>query len=311
MAAVARVRVIDSHTEGEPTRVIALGEIELGPGPIASRVARMKQVFDQVFRPLVLEPRAGPAFVGVWFGTPSEPGCLHDVIFFNSAGPLGMCGHGTMGFMVTLRHMNMESQGRHRLNTIAGPVTAELIDDQRVRVENVPSYVIEERVMLNVMGYGEVQGQVAYGGNTFFLVERSPVPVWADNLEDLFKCSRGILQAVHRAGFGDVDHVELFGPPTVEGADSKSYVLCPDGTYDRSPCGTGTSAKLACLAAAGKLAPGAIWTQESILGTTFRASYERKGDKILPTIEGTAFVTGESHLIFSPSDPLREGIVLE
>ncbi len=302
------VHVVDSHTEGEPTRVVISGAPEPVGSNIKQRLEAFEQLFTEHYRPLVLEPRSYEAVVGAWIGDPTEAGCIKDLIFFNPAGALGMCGHGTIGLMATLAHQGLAA-GAYRLNTPVGVVEATLRDQHTVEVQNVPSYRTHESVLLHVPSYGEVKGDIAWGGNTFFLVKDSPIEVVIENLELLGVFTKAIMKAAREQGFPDVNHVEVFGAPTRPDSHSKNYVLCPGGEYDRSPCGTGTSAKMACLAADGKLAPGEILVQESIIGTTYRGWYQYSGDQIVPTIEGRSFVTGESALLFVEGDPMIGGIV--
>lgn len=302
------VYVIDSHTEGEPTRVVMTGVPEPKGTTIAERLESFGSLFEEHFRPLLLEPRTYEATVGAWIGNPTDPDCLKDLIFFNPAGPIGMCGHGTIGLMATLAQSGMD-QGTHRLNTPVGVVQANLMGNHTVQVQNVPSFRIAHNIPIQVEGYGEVTGDVAYGGNHFFLVKQCPITIEVSNLSALTSFTKAVMNAAHNQGYPDINHVEVFGPPTRTDCDSKNFVLCPSGEYDRSPCGTGTSAKLACLAADGKLLPGEIWTQESIIGTSFRAWYESSGEKIVPTIEGRAYVTGMNSLYFDDDDPLVQGIL--
>lgn len=303
-----KVRVIDSHTEGEPTRLIISGLPEPVGANIQERVASVKALFDSHYRPLLLEPRSYEAVVGAWLGPPTAPDCLHDLIFFNPAGVLGMCGHGTIGIGATLAQLGQIKPGSYRFNTPAGIVSAKVVDEATVEVENVPSYRIAHGIDVKVPGYGSFVGDVAYGGNHFLLLKESPIEVIADNMEALLSFTKTAMAAIREQGHPDVNHVELYGKPTRPDADSKNFVLCPGGEYDRSPCGTGTSAKLACLAADGKLAPGQQWVQESIIGTAFLAWYREDGDRIRPTIQGSAYVTGETDLHFRDEDPLFRGI---
>lgn len=302
------IQVVDSHTEGEPTRLVVGGASEPSGRSIRERLTRFNELFEREYRAVLLEPRAYEAMVGAWIGEPTERGCLHDVIFFNPAGALGMCGHGTIGLMATLASQGL-APGTYRLNTPVGVVETVLVDAHTVQVHNVPAYRIAHGVTLQVAGFGTVTGDVAWGGNTFFLVKDSPVPVTSAQLEALRTFTLAVMRAAGEQGYPAVNHVEVFGPPTRPGAHSKNYVLCPSGEYDRSPCGTGTSAKLACLAADGKLAPGEILVQESVIGTTFRAWYATDHDRIRPTIEGRAYVTGKATLVFAADDPLAGGIL--
>jgi 4-hydroxyproline epimerase len=308
---VQRVIAIDSHTAGEPTRTVVDGGPALGDGPLAERRARLVAAHAGFRAGVVCEPRGSDLLVGALVVPPVDPGCAAGVIFWNNVGALGMCGHGTIGLVETLRHLGRIGPGVHRIETPVGIVETELGADGRVRVDNVASYRLHRAVSVDVDGLGRVTGDVAWGGNWFFLVDWGPVARAAiDALTDAAWRIRGALAVagVTGAGGAEIDHIELFGPPIAPGAHARSFVLCPGKAYDRSPCGTGTSAKLACLAADGALAPGARWIQESVVGTTFEASYARRGDAIVPTIWGRAHVTAELALIFDPADPFRDGI---
>ncbi len=309
----ARVRVVDSHTGGEPTRVVIDGGPDLGTGSIAERLARFRSHHDAFRSAVVNEPRGSDVLVGALLCEPAEPGCVAGVIFFNNVGYLGMCGHGTIGLVVTLAHLGRIGPGEHRIDTPVGTVTAVLHPTGEATVNNVPSYRFRKQVAVDVDCYGRMSGDVAWGGNWFFLVNDHGQEVAFPNLERLMDCTRRIRQALEREGIAgangqEIDHIELFGPPSRPGADSKNFVLCPGGAYDRSPCGTGTSAKLACLAADGKLREGERWRQESIVGTVFEGSYRWAGERVLPAITGSAFVNAEATLILDPRDPFCMGI---
>ena len=310
MANLHRIQVVDSHTGGEPTRVVISGGPDLGTGPLSERVQRLSSQFDPFRSAVVNEPRGSDVLVGALLVAPHAPDCDFGVIFFNNVGPLGMCGHGTIGLMVTLAHQGRVRPGTHRIDTPVGPVSATLHPDGRVSVANVASYRQQASVSVEVPGIGVVLGDVAWGGNWFFLVRS---PVWElsiQNVETLTDVSWRIRQAVNAQGFPEVDHVELFGPPGC-GGHSRNFVLCPGKAYDRSPCGTGTSAKLACLAADEKLAPGQIWIQEGILGSSFQSEYQwedRARGRVLPVVTGTAHVTAEATLLLMDEDPFQWGI---
>jgi 4-hydroxyproline epimerase len=306
------VLVIDSHTGGEPTRTVVAGGPDLGAGPLAERRERFSRDFDRFRSAVVCEPRGSDVVVGALLVPPTEAACAAAVIFFNNVGTLGMCGHGTIGVIETLRHQRRLGPGAHRIETPVGVVAAELHADGRVTVENVASRRHLHGIAVDVPGVGRVRGDVAWGGNWFFLVEwNRPIDLGqVDALTDAAWRIRGALAASGTTGAGgaEIDHIELFGPPRAPGAHSRSFVLCPGRAYDRSPCGTGTSAKIACLADDGKLAPGAVWIQESVVGSVFEASYRRAGDEIVPRITGRAHVTGEARLFFAADDPFRDGI---
>jgi 4-hydroxyproline epimerase len=308
------MRVVDSHTEGEPTRLILDGGPPLGPGPLAERRRRFASEFDRFRRFAVCEPRGVPAMVGALLCEPEDPTCAAGLIFFNDTAFLGMCGHATIGAAVSLHHLGRLGLGRHRFETPVGVVTADLRTPNEAAIENVESYRHFARVTVEAEGLGAVTGDVAWGGNWFFLAETAPAPLDLAHVPDLTAKAFAVRRALAAAGIagadgGEIDHIEFFGPPQGEGADSRSFVLCSDGNYDRSPCGTGTSAKLACLAADGKLEPGETWVQESVIGSRFTASYRPGGSGgVIASIAGRAFVVQEGILRRDPLDPFADGI---
>jgi 4-hydroxyproline epimerase len=308
-----KIRVIDSHTGGEPTRLVVDGGPDLGNGPLPERLQKLRDQHDWLRRTLVTEPRGSDAMVGALLVKPADSRATAGVIFFNNTGYLGMCGHGTIGLIATLAYRGCIEPGEHRIETPAGTVTAILHESGEVTVNNVASYRYLANAALDVPGHGRIHGDVAWGGNWFFLVrehgfEITPASIPA--LTDFCWSVRRALGANGIAGVGghEIDHVELFGPPQAPGADSKNFVLCPGGAYDRSPCGTGTSAKLACLFADKKLREGDVWTQESIIGSIFEGSIRVRNGEVYPSIKGSAFVNAESDLILDERDPFRTGI---
>jgi 4-hydroxyproline epimerase len=308
-----RIQVIDSHTGGEPTRVVIAGGPDLGAGDLATRRERFRQRHDAFRSMVVNEPRGSDAVVGALLSAPTDPSCSAGVIFFNNVGCIGMCGHGTIGLVATLEHLGRITPGEHRIETCAGVVVATLDDDRQVTIANVPSFRSAAGVTVAVEGYGDVSGDVAWGGNWFFLVREHREQLTLANAERLTDIAWRIRQALVRAGIagsdgGEIDHVELFGPPSTPAADSRNFVLCPGKAYDRSPCGTGTSAKLACLVADGKLRPGQIWRQESIVGSVFEGFVTMRGDQIIPHIKGSAHICAETTLIVEADDPFKHGI---
>jgi 4-hydroxyproline epimerase len=313
---VKQVRVVDSHTAGEPTRVVIEGGPDLGDGSVAKRLERFRADYDHYRSGIVNEPRGSDVLVGALLCEPDDASCAAGVIFFNNVGTIGMCGHGTMGLVVTLAYLGRIGVGAHRIETPVGIVTAKVHDRARVTVSNVQSYRFASKVKLDVPGYGEVIGDVAWGGNWFFLVETRRLPVSADNTAALTSFAIQVRQTLKASGVrgangAEIDHIEVFGPPSKPELHSRNFVLCPGLAYDRSPCGTGTSAKLACLFADGKLQPGEVWRQESVIGTVFEASFtvdENTRDRVLPHITGAAYVTNEATLIFDDADPLCWGL---
>jgi len=306
-----RIQVIDSHTGGEPTRVVIGGAPALRPGSVKDQLVELRDEHDWLRKSVVLEPRGSDVIVAALLVDVDDPDCEAGVIFFNNVGYLGMCGHGTIGVVTTLAHLGRIKPGVIKLQTPVGNVSATLHEDGQVSVTNVPSYRKANKVSVTVEGLGTVTGDVAWGGNWFFLTEDHGLVLDFQRVAHLTEVASRIREAVNAQGFPEVDHVELFGAPVQSGAHSRSYVLCPGGTYDRSPCGTGTSAKLACLAADGKLEEGEPWVQESIIGSTFGGVFrwlDQEKRIMEPTITGRAFVTAESTLLLHESDPFRCGI---
>jgi len=306
-----RIQIIDSHTGGEPTRVVISGGPDLGRGAVTEQLKVFREQHDRFRSAVVNEPRGSDVIVGALLVEPADKSCVTGVIFFNNVGPLQMCGHGTIGLVVTLAHLGRIRPGEHRIETCVGVVTATLHEDGSVSVSNVPSFRKVKGAAIEVPGAGEIRGDVAWGGNWFFLVENHGEELALKNVERLTDLSWRIRQAVNAQGFPEVDHVELFGPPQSKGGHSRNFVLCPGKAYDRSPCGTGTSAKLACLAADGKLAEGHAWVQESILGSAFTGRFKwvnREKGEVVPIITGTAFVNSEATLLLAENDPFCWGI---
>jgi 4-hydroxyproline epimerase len=310
---IQRIQFIDSHTGGEPTRVVIAGGPELGSGTLAERRNILREKYDWFRSAVVNEPRGSDVLVGALLSEPVDPNCVAGVIFFNNVGYLGMCGHGTIGLAVTLGHLGRIGPGSHRLETPVGTVLFEYEGGNYVSVENVPSYRLAADVTVPVEGIGPITGDVAWGGNWFFLVEKHGQELELANVDRLTDFTWRIRQALRQnrvtgANGEEIDHIELFGPPRDPTAHSRNFVLCPGKAYDRSPCGTGTSAKLACLIADGKLKEGQVWRQESILGSVFEGSVRLVGEQIIPRIKGTAFIVAEGTLLLDPADPFRTGI---
>jgi 4-hydroxyproline epimerase len=302
------VPFVDSHTAGEPTRVILEAPFDLGPGSLAERREIFAAKYDSYRRAFCTEPRAGDTTVGALLVPPFDPTCSTGVIFFNNAGYLNMCGHGTIGLVRTLEYLGRLQPGSHRIDTPVGAVGTTLHADGRVSIENVAAYRAEKDFVVSVDGLGKVAGDIAWGGNWFFLIENHGLEIALQNraaLMDYCLCVKEALAL--RPETRNVDHIELFGPSDI--ADSRNFVLCPGGAYDRSPCGTGTSAKLACLCADGKLSPGQIWRQESVIGTVFEATYRLDGTgSTIPTITGSAFVNAKGDIVLDEQDPFQFGI---
>ncbi len=335
---VERISVIDSHTAGEPTRTVILGGPELGSGTIAQRQQRFSKEFDHYRSAVINEPRGNDVLVGALICKPTDAKCAAAAIFFNNVGFLGMCGHGAIGVAVTLAYLGRVDPGHHLLETPVGIVGFELDEDMRqVTIENVPSFRYRQNVSVEVSGYGNVVGDIAWGGNWFFLAKEDSAKIRPQNIDELLTYTRAIRKSLEDQKITGhagqvIDHIEIFSDSS--NSDGKNFVLCPGGQWDRSPCGTGTSAKVACLAADGKLAPDKVWRQESVIGTDFEARYRAATEAevkslgnvgidrnqklsewvanssgvIVPSITGSASITSESQLLLDPDDPFRYGI---
>jgi 4-hydroxyproline epimerase len=308
-----KVRVIDSHTGGEPTRLVVSGGPDLGNRQLSERLEHFRALHDHFRSAVVNEPRGSGVMVGALLCEPVDRTCAAGVIFFNNVGYLGMCGHGTIGLIATLAYMKRISPGQHKIETPVGTVSATLHENGQVTVYNVPSYRSAVNVAVEVPGYGAVHGDVAWGGNWFFLAREHNLELSLKNIDQLTDLTWAIRQALRASGItGDnskeIDHIELYAPSQIPGMNSKNFVLCPGKAYDRSPCGTGTSARLACLYADGKIREGEIWRQESIVGSVFEGSVTVRDGRIYPSIKGSAFVNAEAELVLNQKDPFCMGI---
>jgi 4-hydroxyproline epimerase len=318
MHSMQRINVIDTHSAGEPTRVVMSGGPDLGSASsgLVYRRALFAAEFDGFRSAITNEPRGSDVLVGALLVPPTDPQCAAGIIFFNNVGYLRMCGHGTMGVVVALGHAGQMAAGLHQFETPVGKVTVDYDGRNGVEFENVPSYRHAAGVRIEVPNHGPVTGDVAWGGNWFFLVDQHQhrEALTLSNVDRLTEVSWRIRQALEAQGVtgrdGEtIDHIELFGPPADSRNHARNFVLCPGKAYDRSPCGTGTSAKLACLYADGKLKSGEPWRQESIVGSVFEGSVRvGDGDSIIPRIRGSAFVIAESTLLIDPADPFARGI---
>jgi 4-hydroxyproline epimerase len=310
---VHRVVVLDSHTGGEPTRLVLSGGPDLGSGSLREQRGLFQSLHDDFRAGVILEPRGSDVLVGAVLGRPESRESTTGVVFFNNVGVLGMCGHGTIGVMVSLVHAGRIGPGRHQIETPVGTIQTEVHDGARVTVQNVPSYRFATNVEVRLSDDRAIRGDVAWGGNWFFLARVDEVPLEMKSVPRLLEIAGEIREALRRQGVtgedgAEIDHIELWAPSLDGVADCRNFVLCPGGAYDRSPCGTGTSAKVACLAADGALKPGARWRQQGITGSLFEASYAVVGGKTLPSVTGEAYVTAETTLVFQENDPFRQGI---
>jgi proline racemase len=306
-----RVRVVDSHTGGEPTRVVIEGGPDLGGGNAAAKLEVFREQHDAFRRAVVNEPRGSDVLVGALLVEPADAGCATGVIYFDNVTFLGMCGHGTIGLVATLAYLGRIQPGEHRIETPVGVVRTTLHDTRTVSVVNIPARRKARAVSIDLPGGGTVTGDVAWGGNWFFIAGNHGQDLALSRVEPLTAFAWQTRQAVNAQGFPEVDHIVLLGPPRSAGAAAQDFVLCPGKAYDRSPCGTGLSARLACLATDGRLDEGEPYVLESILGTRFTGRYrwlDRGAGTVVPTITGSAHVTAEGVLILDEADPFCWGV---
>lgn len=308
---IQKIKVIDSHTGGEPTRVVVEGFPDLGNGTMAERLEVFKNNFDNLRSAIVKEPRGHTAIIGALLCKPKDKSCVAGVIFFDNAGYLGMCGHGTIGLVRTLEYLGKIKTGKYKIETPVGIIEVELDEKGFVKIENVPSYRYKKNVEIEVENYGKVSGDIAWGGNWFFLIQEHSFELKLENIEELKRFTISVRETLNKNKITgknghEVDHIEIFSP--TENADSQNFVLCPGHEYDRSPCGTGTSAKLACLYEDSKLKEGETWKQQSIIGSIFEGKVRIDDGKIIPIIKGKAFITAESELTLDENDPFCFGI---
>ena len=308
------IRVVDSHTEGEPTRVVVSGWPQPEGATMAERRDDLRARFDHLRRAVVHEPRGFAAIVGALLTPPVNEGSLAGIVFFNNGTYLGMCGHGLIGVVRTLEFLGRLKPGKVSFDTPVGTVSAELGDDGSVTIVSVPARLHARDVAVEVEGYGRVVGDVAWGGNWFFITHADQVPVDLAHVGELSRFTQAIQEAIRAQGItgadgGEIDHIEISAAPERADADCRNFVLCSGGEYDRSPCGTGTSAKMASLHARGELRIGDEWRQEGIAGGLFVGwlTMDDNGS-LIPHVRGSAFVTADATLRFDPSDPFRFGI---
>lgn len=307
------MRVIDSHTEGEPTRVVIEGGPDLNSHSLREQAIELSKNHQNFLNATLTEPRGFEAMVGALLRPATDPKCETGVVYYTPAGALNMCGHATIGLVITLAHMGRIDIGTHYIETPIGIVKTELKKGNEVSIQNIESYRYKKDVTFKVDGLGVVTGDIAWGGNWFFLTKDIPCALNYENIPQLLDALKSIKRAITEQRItgkdgAEIDHFEFNGPGS-KNMNGRNFVLCPNGTYDRSPCGTGTSAKLACLSADGQLLKGQVWLQESIIGSCYHTSFQYGcHGGIIPTITGKAFVTGETTLIQNADDPYVSGI---
>ena len=304
------MRVIDSHTAGHPTRVIVEGAPDLGTGSVAERIERMRATHDRFRSAVVSEPRGSDILEGAMLLPPSDPANTAAVIFFDNTGYMPMSGHAIIGVVATLEYLGrIRGIGMHRIETLAGVVTTETHPSGEISVQNVASFRHEKGVTLDLSGLGKITGDIAWGGNWFFLADYD---LGVGNIPHLADVARTIRKTLVRDGITaagkDINGVALFGAASRRGVNSRNFVLRAGRSYGRSPCGTATSAKLACLFEDGTIVEGQTWRQESIVGTVFDAWVQVIDGAIRPTIRSNAYITAESMLIVDERDPFCWGM---
>ena len=312
-----RLRVIDSHTIGEPTRVVIdeslVAGLDLGMGSVRERRDRFRDRYDHVRSALVGDPRGTNAMVGVILVPPADPSCRFGAFYVNRVGYLDMCGHATIGLAVTLGSQGIIEPGSFRLETPAGVVGVMWHGGGAASFECVPPRRIAKSLALACDDGSRVTGDVATSGLWFFICRDHGLAVEPAAIPALTERAWSIRRALEARGItGDggevIDHVVLLGPPREPGNDGRAFVLCPDGAFDRSPCGTGTSALVGCLLDDGMLAEGRTWRQESVLGGVYEARIRREQGVAVPTVRGRAWLTAETTLHFAADDPYRIGL---
>ena len=313
----SQLRVIDSHTIGEPTRVVIdesfSDGLDLGAGTVRERRDRFRERYDHVRRALVGDPRGAVAMVGVILVPPADPTCRFGAFYVNRVGYLDMCGHATIGLAVTLGSLGRIEPGSFRLKTPAGMVGVTWHGGGEASFAGVPPRRIHKGLRISCDDGSDGSGDVATSGLWFSICRDHGLPVEPAAIPALTARAWSIRRALEARGItGDggetIDHVMLLGPPAEAGHDGRAFVLCPDGAFDRSPCGTGTSALVGCLFEDGMLEEGRTWRQESVLGGVYEASVRREGSMLIPTVRGRAWIAAETTLYFAADDPYRTGL---
>lgn len=327
------IQAVDSHTAAEPTRVITGGLPMIRGATMADKRDELKRLHDPIRRSLVLEPRGHDAIILAYLLPPTHDDADLGVVFANDAGYLGMCGHGAIGLATTAVAMGLvaavEPVTEITLDTPVGLIKCRVAVEggrpKSVTITNVPSFLYRQRVVVDVHGFGKVAADIAYGGNWFAFVEADQLGLMVEkaHLPVLMQAAIAIREALVRDGVRGVhpdsgeeeviDHVKLFVPLDGEHHGARALTLCPGTAYDRSPCGTGTSAKLAVLHAKGELKTGEQFDSESVLGTRFAARVVAEttvGEfpAIVPEITGSAWITSFATFVIDPDDPCRHGI---
>lgn len=323
---------VDTHTAGEPTRVLVAG-LPFLRGSMAERRRQLQEEYDSIRTVLMHEPRGHAGMFGAMLMAPANPEADLGVVFMDTGGYLAMCGHGSIGAiaaaLATGALERREPETIVVLDTPAGLVRARVETEGggvgRIAVENVPAFLWRSDAEIT-LGSRRLHVDIAFGGNFFALVpaHRLGLTVEPCCLRDLVQQGMEIraaieeqLEVVHplEPDIDSVDLVEIYDEEPEEGIDCRNVVVFGDGQVDRSPCGTGTSAKMAALYAAGRLALGEPFVNQSIIGTCFTGRLLREESvggfsAVVPEIAGHAYVTGLQQFVIDPDDPLKAGFQL-
>lgn len=321
---------IDGHTCGNPVRVVAGGGPNLQGASMLEKRAHFLAEYDWIRHGLMFEPRGHDMMSGSILYPPTRPDCDVAILFIETSGCLPMCGHGTIGTVTTAIERGLVTPkvpGVLRLDTPAGLVVAEYRQEgqfvEEVKLTNVPAFLHSEGLTAHVEGLGEVSVDVAYGGNFYAIVD--PQPAFRDMADhsagDLLRWSPILRQALNqkytfqhpeKPEISGLSHILWTGKPTRPEATARNAVFYGDKAIDRSPCGTGTSARMAQWAAKGRLAEGDSFVHESIIGSMFKGRVEGTATvagkpAIIPSIAGWARVTGYNTIFIDDRDPFAHG----
>lgn len=324
---------VDGHTCGNPVRLVAGGAPPLKGATMVEKRAHFLAEYDWIRTGLCFEPRGHDMMSGAILYPPTRPDCDIAFLFIETSGCLPMCGHGAIGTVTMALERGLvtpQEPGVLRIDTPAGLVEARFVENgpyvDSVRITNVPSYLHARQITAEVEGLGEIVADVAYGGNFYAIVEPqkhfpglehvqpSDILRWSPKVRAAFRERYDFVHPENPAIRG-LSHVMWTGAPTKPEAHARNAVFYGDKAIDRSPCGTGTSARMAQWAALGRLKPGDDFVHESIIGTLFRGRVERTAtlgthDAIVPSIEGWARMTGLNTIFIDDRDPLAHGFQL-
>jgi len=327
-------KTIDTHTMGEPTRIITEGLPFIPGNNMMDKKNYLVEHFDYIRTMTMHEPRGHGDMFGAILMEPTKKEADIGVIFMDSGGYLNMCGHGSIGvstILVDEGYVKVEEPITNiTLDTPAGLVRAKVeVENKKakgVSIENVPAFLYKENIKIEISELGQVPVDISFGGSFFALVDSKylNLKISLENIDEIIKLALIIREKINNKvkvihpnipDINKVDLVEIYGKPTNSIADLKNVVIFGAGQFDRSPCGTGTSAKLAYLHGKNKLKKNEYFVHESITGTMFKGRILEevkigKYNGIIPEIKGRAFIIGYSHLIAQEEDPFKHGLII-